>query len=134
MFVMCQNVNWYCMCSAGVANPGIYTASVPDAIFGYPSSGYLDDLAWGAVWLHSRTGNSAYLADGYSWFTAAQSNNSQSPQTPLAWNWDNQLPGVAVLLANFSGWQNDTIVPQVLAFPLLWIQVGMHTSSRQYGS
>jgi len=27
----------------------------------YPSGGYLDDLAWGAVWLYIKTGDSTYL-------------------------------------------------------------------------
>lgn len=27
----------------------------------YPSGGYLDDLAWGAIWLHIKTGEASYL-------------------------------------------------------------------------
>jgi len=27
----------------------------------YPSGGYIDDLAWGAIWLHIKTGDSTYL-------------------------------------------------------------------------
>ena len=105
------------MCSAGSTHLGFYTTSVPDAIFGYPSSGYLDDLAWGAAWLYKATGNATYLTQSQAWFSAAQTNTSQSPMTPLAWNYDNQLPGTALLLANFSGWQNQTIVAEVCPFP-----------------
>lgn len=86
---------------------------MPDAILGYPSSGYMDDLAWGAAWLHARTGEDSYLQDALSWFSASQFNASQTPESPMAWDYDNQLPGTAVLLANFSGWQNRTILPQV---------------------
>ena len=104
-------------CSAGSMHLGFYTTSVPDAIFGYPSSGYLDDLAWGAAWLYKATGNATYLTQSQAWFSAAQTNTSQSPTTPLAWNYDNQLPGTALLLANFSGWQNQTIVAEVWPHP-----------------
>ena len=105
------------LCSAGSRHLGFYTTSVPDAIFGYPSSGYLDDLAWGAAWLYKATGNATYLSESQAWFSAAQTNTSQSPTTPLAWNYDNQLPGTALLLANFSGWQNRTIVAEVCPHP-----------------
>ena len=35
---------------------GRYSDSVGDAAFQYPSSGWLDDLAWGAAWLYAATG------------------------------------------------------------------------------
>ena len=98
---------------AGKANPGIYSVSVPDAMFGYPSSGYDDDLAWGAAWLHRATGNQTYLQDAFAFYSAAQANTTTAAPQPLAWNWDNQLPGVAYLLAEASQWQNQTVVPQV---------------------
>lgn len=84
-----------------------------DALLGFPSSGYMDDLAWAAAWLHKRTGNATYLDDAHSWFTLAQLNGSQQPVQPMAWNYDNQLPGAAVLIADADNWKNDTIVPQV---------------------
>lgn len=101
------------VCRAGKASPGIYSLSLTDALLAYPSSGYLDDMAWGAVWLYKATNNDSYLSDAQELFTAAQANTSMSPPTPLAWNWDNQLPGVAFMLAEYSHWQNQTIIAQV---------------------
>ena len=49
------------VCSAGAANLGYYSVSVPDAALLYDSHSYYDDLAWGALWLHKLTGNAAYL-------------------------------------------------------------------------
>ena len=90
--------------------------SVPDALLGYPSSEYLDDMAWGAAWLYKATNNATYLSDAQAFFDAAQTDTTMSATTPLAWNWDNQLPGVAFLLAEFSQWQNQTIIAEVSQF------------------
>jgi len=102
-----------CHRRAGKTNLGLYSVSVPDAMLGYPSSGYDDDLAWGAAWLHRATGDPAYLSDAFAFFTAAQQNASMTAPTPLAWNWDNQMPGVAFMLANATQWQNQTVIPKV---------------------
>ena len=59
------------------------------------------------------TKNPTYLNDAQLYFTLAESDGTQVPPNPLAWNWDNQLPGVAFLLANISQWQNETVITQV---------------------
>ena len=102
-----------CFCRAGKENLGLYSLSVTDALLAYPSSTYWDDLAWGAVWLYTATNNATYLNESQLYFTNAEADGTMVAPTPLAWNWDNQLPGVAFMLAKISGWQNATIVEQV---------------------
>ena len=63
---------------------GRYSDAVPDAAALYPSSGYLDDLAWGAAWLAAATGQAAYLADAAAWAAAAAAAPSQALQQPQA--------------------------------------------------
>ncbi len=72
------------------------------------------DGAWYQVTLQDEKGESVdtYLSEAHAFFTAAQQNASMAPPAPLAWNWDNQLPGVAFMLANASQWQNQTVIPQ----------------------
>lgn len=40
---------------------GKYNACIPAASVSYPSSGYNDELVWGATWLYLATHNHAYL-------------------------------------------------------------------------
>ena len=44
----------------GTTNEGKYSDSIADA-FPYPSTSYLDDLAWGSVWLYKATMDEMYL-------------------------------------------------------------------------
>ena len=104
-------------------------------MLGYPSSSYWDDLAWGAAWLYLSTNNPTYLNDAQLYFTLAETDGTQVPPNPLAWNWDNQLPGVAFLLANISQWQNETIIQQVcpLCCPSKLVRLSILTGDlRQY--
>ncbi|WP_198670765.1 glycoside hydrolase family 9 protein [Oceanicella sp. SM1341] len=74
------------------AYQGTYTNAVPDAAGYYNSwSGYQDELAWSAAWLHRATGEADYLAKAEDWY---------SP-TGLTWalSWDNKSMGTAALLA-----------------------------------
>lgn len=48
-------------CRLGTANEGKYSDSIADA-FPYPSTSYLDDLAWGSVWLYKATMDDQYLS------------------------------------------------------------------------
>jgi hypothetical protein len=41
---------------------GFYHNAVPDAVNFYKSSSYSDDLAWAAIWLHTRTATSVSSA------------------------------------------------------------------------
>ena len=48
------------MCSFATAYEGKYSDSINQA-FVYPSSNFLDDIAWGAAWLYQRTGEQQFL-------------------------------------------------------------------------
>ena len=64
--------------------------------YAYPSTGYHDELAWSALWLHRATGEPAYLS-------AAQATWSTHLQyTPDNFDWDDKTAGVALLLANYT--------------------------------
>ena len=63
---------------------GLYSDAAADAAALYPSSSYLDDLAWGAAWLAAATGQGAYLRDAGAWAAAAAANASQAAAQPQA--------------------------------------------------
>lgn len=70
---------------------GVYSQSIPDAAKFYKSwSGYNDELAWGAIWLHRATGENMYLRK------AEQLSNSLGDVEELSW--DNKAAGVQILL------------------------------------
>ena len=48
------------MCRFGTTFEGKYSDSIA-AAFAYPSSSYLDDLAWGSVWLYKATSEDQFL-------------------------------------------------------------------------
>ncbi|KAK9845258.1 hypothetical protein WJX81_001552 [Elliptochloris bilobata] len=107
---------------AAVRKPqGRYSDVALDAASLYPSSGYLDDLAWGAAWLAAATGQAAYLRDAAAWAAAAASTPSQAPAQPQVFNWDNQLPGVYVLLSNLTGYRNATFTTPAEKFLGGWL-------------
>lgn len=60
-------------------------------------SGYWDDLAWGAIWLHLASGEQAYLDKAI----AAQAQAQDS--TYWAQTWDNKTIGTTLLLARRTG-------------------------------
>ena len=49
-----------CTCSFATAYEGKYSDSIQQA-FVYPSTNYLDDLAWGATWLYQLTNEAQFL-------------------------------------------------------------------------
>lgn len=57
----------------------------------YPSSQYIDELAWAATWLYIATNESQYLTDAIKWYAA-------SPDSWTEYSWDNKGPGCHVLL------------------------------------
>lgn len=63
---------------------GRYSDVVTDAAALYPSSGYLDDLAWGAAWLAAATGQAAYLQDAAAWAKLAVTTPKQAALQPQA--------------------------------------------------
>lgn len=60
-------------------------------------SGYWDELAWAAAWLHRATGDPAYLTEAANALAAAQDG------TYWAHNWDNVSNGTRLLLAQLTG-------------------------------
>jgi hypothetical protein len=47
-------------CRFATAYPGKYSDSISQA-YVYPSSNFLDDIAWAATWLYQRTGEQQFL-------------------------------------------------------------------------
>jgi hypothetical protein len=80
----------------GVKYQGKYSSSIPDAAAFYPSSNFLDDLAWAAVWLHKATGEASYLAKAKELMTQYESNDSK-PWTNV--DWDNNYWTTALELS-----------------------------------
>ncbi|KAJ6930775.1 endoglucanase 25-like [Populus alba x Populus x berolinensis] len=78
---------------------GTYTAVEDcggEARMYYDSSGYQDELIWGATWLFFATGNTSYLGYATSNFSAAEGEETASEQGVFYWN--NKLTANAVLL------------------------------------
>jgi len=79
---------------------GTYSDSIPDAAAFYKSfSGYQDELCWGALWLHTATGEQAWLAKAVTVY------DTQLAGQKLQWTqaWDDKVYGSAVLLAAKTG-------------------------------
>lgn len=73
-----------------------YIVSVPDVQAYYNSTGFGDELLWGATWLYYATGNNDYLA----FVTGVDGQNfAQWGVFPSWFSWDRKLPAVQVLLA-----------------------------------
>lgn len=102
----------------GAANLGYYSRSVNDSAILFNSSSYFDDLAWGAVWLYKRTGDSAYLAAAQRYHAAQLPYlNRADPGRSTVFNWDNVMPGVSYLLLEASGFRNTSYQYMVRAYP-----------------
>ena len=84
---------------------GKYSESITDARNFYNSwSGYTDDLAWGATWLHKATEaagqtDTQYLAKAEQYY---QDTNGVQ-YAPWTQNWDDKKYGTAILLAQETG-------------------------------
>lgn len=79
------------------APKGKYSAYYPSAVGSiYPSSDYIDDLAWAAAWLYKATGDETYLkdAEGF-WKSDAQS-------ADIYPGWDSVWVPTAVLMRQMS--------------------------------
>ncbi|MEO0540806.1 MAG: glycoside hydrolase family 9 protein [Cyanobacteria bacterium P01_A01_bin.105] len=70
---------------------GRYSDSIPAAQTYYPSSGYHDELSWGAAWLYRATGKSQYLTQAEQHYEGLGNSWTQS--------WNNKSYGAAILLA-----------------------------------
>ncbi|SEK23160.1 Fibronectin type III domain-containing protein [Roseateles sp. YR242] len=88
-----------------------YVECITDAQGYYNSwSGYVDELAWGAVWLYRATGETAYLDKAESFVTTASGGFGSEGQTgflPYKWtqDWDSKHYGSYLLLARLTGKQ-----------------------------
>ncbi|GMJ09846.1 glycosyl hydrolase 9C1 [Hibiscus trionum] len=74
---------------------GLYDDSIPSAKQFYKSSGYSDELLWGAAWLFRATGEEQYLK-------YVVDNGAYMGGTGLAvkeFSWDNKYAGVQILLS-----------------------------------
>jgi endoglucanase len=86
-----------------------YSDCVTDAAQFYNSwSGFYDELAWGAAWLHRATGEAAYLAKAESFVNTSSTGfgtEGQSGFMPYKWthDWDSKHYGTYILLAQATG-------------------------------
>jgi endoglucanase len=80
---------------------GIYSMCVRDAQGFYRSSGYYDELVWGALWLYRLTGEAGYLEKAESLFQNLKDQN----EFPYRWThaWDDKTYGSYILLARLTG-------------------------------
>ncbi|MEE2681177.1 MAG: glycoside hydrolase family 9 protein [Planctomycetota bacterium] len=77
---------------------GTYTDSIPGVSAFYNSfSGYKDELAWSAAWLHRATGEAFYLEAARQYF------DESSPDPRWSQSWDGKINGAACLLAALTG-------------------------------
>ncbi|URZ01439.1 glycoside hydrolase family 9 protein [Clostridium felsineum] len=67
----------------------------------YTSSGYWDDLSWGAIWLYEATNNNSYLSAVQSFLQSA--NINEYYQYNWTHCWDDMLGGVFVKMAQITG-------------------------------
>lgn len=85
---------------------GIYSNCITAAQGFYTSSGYNDELVWGAIWLYEATGDSSYLTKAENYY-ANLNNQSQTSFKAYSWtiNWDDVSYGCYILLAEITGQQ-----------------------------
>ncbi|KAE8677102.1 Endoglucanase 24 [Hibiscus syriacus] len=77
---------------------GSYTESLPELAKYYNSTGYGDELIWGASWLYHATGDKSYLE----YVTGENSEKYGKADGPTWFSWDNKLAGAQVLLSRLS--------------------------------
>ncbi|KAK9803902.1 hypothetical protein WJX72_003331 [[Myrmecia] bisecta] len=108
--------------SFATAYKGKYSDSIPDAAYQYPSSGYVDDLAWAAIWLHKASKLPSYLDDAIAYYDQYEKLSAvNTTNTPLIFNWDNTMPGVYALLAQEFNWKNRDYRNRVETFLDAWM-------------
>ncbi|SDI98150.1 Fibronectin type III domain-containing protein [Lentzea albidocapillata subsp. violacea] len=86
---------------------GKYSSCITDAASFYNSwSGYQDELAWGAIWLHRATGDASYLTKAKAEYQKLGT-EPQSAERSYKWTiaWDDKSYGAYVLMAKLTGEQ-----------------------------
>jgi hypothetical protein len=63
-------------------------------------SGYMDELSWGAAWLHKATGDSSYLSKAENYYQQDVGIGNLRPDWTI--DWDDKTYGAALLLAQSS--------------------------------
>ncbi|MEQ9621802.1 glycoside hydrolase family 9 protein [Coleofasciculus chthonoplastes] len=83
--------------------PGNYSDCITEAAEYYQSSGYTDELVWGAAWLYRATQIPEYLQKAEAYYEQLR----DQPNATLAYNWthtwDDKSYGSYVLLAELTG-------------------------------
>ncbi|GKV17867.1 hypothetical protein SLEP1_g28322 [Rubroshorea leprosula] len=80
-----------------------YSESIPDVATYYNSTGYEDELLWGAGWLYHATGDKSFLQ----YVTVENGNDFANWGSPTWFSWDNKLAGTQVLLSRLSFFGSD---------------------------
>jgi hypothetical protein len=79
---------------------GKYSVAVPDAAAFYPSSNWMDDVAFNALWLYMRTGDAKYKAEGLAWYMKHY-NQEEGKGVWNNFDWDSNSWGAALLLTRY---------------------------------
>ncbi|KAF9406137.1 hypothetical protein BGZ94_003228 [Podila epigama] len=91
----------------------VYQIAVPAASCCYQSSGYVDELAWGAAWMYALTKDQSYLIKAARYVDQL---NSQGVGQTAPVTWDNKLGFVYILMASLTqASPNDYVKWQTLA-------------------
>ena len=96
-----------------VSFPGKYSDGISKA-YVYPSSGYIDELAFAAAWMYRATGEAQFLSD-------AQQYHSKLSNIGTSFSWDDKSAGSALMLSLLvANGQNEIYTGQVQQFLNAW--------------
>ncbi|ORX75060.1 cellulase Cel9A precursor [Anaeromyces robustus] len=126
---------------------GEYTKAVPDAQGFYANwSGFLDELAFGALWLYRATGDESYMQK-FSTIADAKYGEQDSKAYGISTgpiSWDDKRPGAYILAAMVTGeekrlqqayWYCDSILTQPKTRGGLWYDASLSQwGSNRYAS
>ncbi|WOG84381.1 hypothetical protein DCAR_0103564 [Daucus carota subsp. sativus] len=76
----------------------IYSLHNPYIEHYYNSSGYYDEVMWGAIWLYYATGNQSYLSLATDQELSSKAHAFSMNQDSIVLSWDNKLPAAMMLL------------------------------------
>ena len=88
----------------GTISEGLYSAVYPRATSAYPSTDWVDDMAWGAAWLYRATGDVNYLNKAHDYWVRDGGNPYPC--------WDSKFAPVAAMLVSLQD-SGQTVVPFV---------------------
>ena len=87
---------------------GVYSDSIPDAAgFYQSSSGYQDELVWGALWLHRATGEAHWLEKARSEFALLPVGANGERAFNWTLSWDDKIYGCYILFSLLDGQASD---------------------------